>query len=505
MMKLFVWLVAFFCVYFAIRYAGQPLLEAHGFRQTQTALSAFWMVREGWQMAYQTPVVGYPWSIPFEFPIYQALTAFVVSLTGFNLDAVGRLVSFAFLLGCAWPAFGIVRRLGVSKQVAWVFCILLWTSPLYLFWGRTFMIETAAIFFVFSAVPYALDTLTASPSLRSVILCTLFLTLAVLQKITTAGPVVMVLVCIWLVSWWKRGGLRIPGWKDTFVPIFTFGFPTLVAMAWVRYSDIVKAKNPFGEHLTSAWLGTWNFGTIEQKLKFSNYQDVIWDRVFVQNAGGIIGLALIIGAISLTRVGHLRAIFIAGLAMFLLPILIFTNLHIVHDYYSTGCVLFLIGVLAFAVVEWLPTIVPHSGVVFAVTAILVISNLVAFNKEYFSLATKTIDTSNARAIAVGEIIRRETPPGSGIVVFGNDWDSDIAYYSQRKSFTVAPWFKDYERVWTEPSYFLGGTPLKAIVICPSEKGPRAPQVRLRLEASPELWRLIEVQDCQLLIAKELAT
>jgi len=37
----------------------QPLLEAHGFRQTQTALTAYYFLHEGWQFNYQTPVAGY--------------------------------------------------------------------------------------------------------------------------------------------------------------------------------------------------------------------------------------------------------------------------------------------------------------------------------------------------------------------------------------------------------------------------------------------------------------
>jgi hypothetical protein len=45
----------------------QPLLDPFSFRQTQTALTTYWLVRGGPIFAYETPMGGYPWSIPFEF------------------------------------------------------------------------------------------------------------------------------------------------------------------------------------------------------------------------------------------------------------------------------------------------------------------------------------------------------------------------------------------------------------------------------------------------------
>lgn len=50
----------------------QPNLMGMEFRQTQTAMSALFIQREhNFSLAYPTPVVGAPWSIPLEFPLYQ--------------------------------------------------------------------------------------------------------------------------------------------------------------------------------------------------------------------------------------------------------------------------------------------------------------------------------------------------------------------------------------------------------------------------------------------------
>ena len=82
--------VATVTISIALYYSGQPLLEDNAWRQTQTALTSYWMLKEGWQLAYQTPVLGYPWEIPLEFPIFQTIVAFVVWLADLPLDPTGR-------------------------------------------------------------------------------------------------------------------------------------------------------------------------------------------------------------------------------------------------------------------------------------------------------------------------------------------------------------------------------------------------------------------------------
>ena len=79
----------------------QPLIDRHEFRQTQTALSALFM-QPGFEglLNYQTPVVGAPWSIPFEFPLFQWITHQLAHLSGLNLSSSGRLISVLFGLGC---------------------------------------------------------------------------------------------------------------------------------------------------------------------------------------------------------------------------------------------------------------------------------------------------------------------------------------------------------------------------------------------------------------------
>ena len=54
------------------RHLEKPMLGPHSFRQTQTAISTYYMAEDASVFAdYITPVLGKPWRIPMELPIYQ--------------------------------------------------------------------------------------------------------------------------------------------------------------------------------------------------------------------------------------------------------------------------------------------------------------------------------------------------------------------------------------------------------------------------------------------------
>jgi hypothetical protein len=79
----------------------KPLLDMHSFRQTQTAISTYYMAKDpGMFFNYITPVLGKPWQIPMEVPIYQWIVAQQHNITSMGLDQSGKLVSIVFWLAC---------------------------------------------------------------------------------------------------------------------------------------------------------------------------------------------------------------------------------------------------------------------------------------------------------------------------------------------------------------------------------------------------------------------
>ena len=118
------------------------------FRQTQTAVSAFFIQKEhNFSLAYPTPVLGKPWSIPMEFPLYQWTVVGVSNTTGMALTQAGRAVSaVCFYLGL--PAvYLLLARLGLGRSRRLLALGFILCCPLYVFYARAFLIETMATMF----------------------------------------------------------------------------------------------------------------------------------------------------------------------------------------------------------------------------------------------------------------------------------------------------------------------------------------------------------------------
>lgn len=495
-----------FAGFITFRYIGEPLVDGNGFRQTQTALTAYWMLKEGWQLAYQTPVAGFPWSIPFEFPLYQALVVTISKLFDFELTAAGRLVSYVFLVACGWPAFAISRRLNLPAAVPWVFCALLWTSPLNVFWGRTFMIETMALFFSFACIPFAIDLIRKHSDARSTLLFLLLATAGILQKATTAGPVLLFLVCGCIIAQVRPNGFTLATLRRLTYPLSVFGIPLLIGLFWSHYSDTVKAENLLGRDLTSKSLFIWNFGTIQQKLSLETWRVIIWERTFLDNAAGPLGLILLLLPwLSGRNYRYFAWLSLAAIVLFLLPLLIFTNLHFVHNYYQTSCVLFLIAALSIIIGGWLQMASGVAALTPLVTTVFMACNLVAFYKGYGIVAARPLaeqDPISVQNYALGSYLRDHTETATGLVIFGQSWDSEVAFQAQRKSLTAPPGFSEYRQAWQNPQAYLGDLKLGAIVVCPSEGNfPGVSDVQKRLDHEPG-WSLQSVGNCQVLLPND---
>ena|GEM_PF-6013125 len=80
--------------------------------------------------------------MPLEFPVYQICVAKAATLTGLPLEIAGRLISLCFLY-LALPAFFLVLRFAaIAPNRRWLFLGLLLVTPVYLFYSRTFLIES---------------------------------------------------------------------------------------------------------------------------------------------------------------------------------------------------------------------------------------------------------------------------------------------------------------------------------------------------------------------------
>jgi len=496
-----------YSLYITIKYANQALLDNYSFRQTQTALTAYWLMKDGFSLAYETPVAGPPWSIPFEFPIYQYIVALVSQLTKCSLDATGRVVSFIFLTLCLIPARAIIKNLNLSNSVFYIFAALLFSSPLYLYWGRTFMIETAAIFFSIAAIKYFIDVVQAKNSFKYALLFLIFITLGILQKATTGLPVLAILALVYLLLSLKElssnkaeqevsTGIFLV--NKFMLALLYFGVPLAIGIIWTFYTDQVKTLNGLGVNLTSSALTGWNWGSVSQRLSSGLYGDVIWKRIFERNLSGLFGLAILLIALFSNAKSSLKLIIITSGLMGLVPLFLFTNLHIVHNYYQTGNLIFLIFAVAVSVGHILNNYFDKKSILFVLTLIMVASNYFWFADEYLAVVKTKFNKENSRDYAISEILKREIPEGKYFVAFGNDWNSSFAYMAERKSFTVPVFFKEYEKISLNPEHFIDEASLGSVVVCPSGGRPSINDLS-QWTSSNRQWKIGNTHGCYIAV------
>ncbi|USX09458.1 glycosyltransferase family 39 protein [Paraburkholderia fungorum] len=447
----------------ALEYRNTPILGFHAFRQTQTALTSYWACHGGFHVAYWTPVGGYPWSIPFEFPIYQWIVSLVACPLGLDLDPVGRLVSYVFWLACLAPAFRICRRLfgAQAPLYFWVFSALFLATPLYLFWGRSFLMESAALFFSLYFVAFSLELIRGDGSWVDAVLAGGFLALAILQKSTTVLPL-LILAPLYLWRAWpdlRKHWMRSPMlWKG----IAAYVIPFLIGVAWVKYSDHVKMANPFGQFLTSKALSAWNFGTLDGRVSEGLWVNVIWNRVIGENVAGHLGVFLIIAGLAFAR-GR-RSLILWGIGLFLLFFMVFENLLFVHDYYPISNTVYLVFALAVAIgglVEERPKFAVFASV--AMVGVIAINLHGYFAGHLFEEESRPYDDSYP-ILAVAKFIREHTSPNDPVLVYGDDWSSQIPYYGQRRAFVVPHFFVPYLGPLDNPERYLNRGP-GAILVC----------------------------------------
>lgn len=445
-----------------------PILEMHSFRQTQTAISSYWMATSPHWLAYPTPVLGAPWSLPFEFPVFQGIVAAVVTLLPVNLDQAGRLVSWLFAIATLWPIRRVLLELTGRESLADTVCILFLVSPLYLFWSRAFLIESTALFLAASFLAL-LATHVRQPRAWLAALLVGCAVLAALVKITTF--VGFALAGGMLVLWhWNQN--RVP-WRISRLAVL-YGTPLLAVVAailatrwWVGFSDLEKARTVWGGALGSGNLAAWNFGSWSQKTGSALWADVVFGR----SARDLLGFAWLfpsVAVVALIAPRGIRFFALSVLLLYLAPFLIFTNLHIVHNYYQYANGIFLVVLFACAL-EGLGAIGGERLKVLGIV-VSVMLMLVGFRRDFQPAIVGPLPDTATLPLAAH--VRSSTGSDDVLLAFGVDWSSELPYYATRRAMLVPDWVgvDTLRKMRADPSSYLGQYQLGIIVVCPNKLG-----------------------------------
>lgn len=441
------------------------LMQVHSFRQTQTALSAWFIALGGPILRYETPVLGAPWSIPFEFPLYQALAAWLQMITGWSIEVCGRTVGRGFFYLSLLPLYSLARSLGMEKRYALLPLLFFLMSPMYLYWSRAFLIESTALFF---GLAYLAAGVAWIRGRGAVVLAgaVVFGVLGALVKTTTylgfAG-----ILCLWMLVEWNRD--RKLGNKLIAGHALALLIPFLGALAWTKFADGVKSENPLAGFITSKALMLWNFGTPEQRISKD-----FWMMLFRQTLHDSIGhrSTWILSVALALWVGRRAWVYFLCTAFFLAVPLTFTNLHLVHNYYANANGVFMVFGLA-----WLVYVLLSHENRWKKYAGLFLLGFALFHsvREYMGKPYHMQMVETPAPKLLGEKIQSLVPEDKVIVIFGWDWDPTVAYFAKRRAImprSATSW--DDENLQKSLANLRAeGRKLGAIVICGdrSKKNP----------------------------------
>ncbi len=444
-----------------------PLIDQHAFRQTQTALTVYWYLRDGIDLLRPPlPLFGTEAvSIPFEFPLYQALTAAILDLFGArSVEAVTigcRAVSFAFHLLAAWPLHRMAAR-HFSPATA-DGAVLLWLAlPYAVFWSTAAMIESTAVALALLHMDMVDRAATARRAGPLIAASAVFGALSAMVKITSfviylpaAGLLYAIRRRLWVPAHWSG--------RDIAVLALSAALPMACAFAWTAWADVLKAQNLIGGiGLTSAELGPWNFGTLEQRLSIP-----AWKTIAITVGVIVLGLPGVLAFLA----GAARTLFEPSRMVWLLPAilgpLVFINLYVVHDYYAYAILPVLVLFAAWGM-DGLVRLMRARNLVPGLAAALAAPALAAAIWVDADLRWQPMAAAAegappiylfrrlipdapyrpeaTRALEVARVIREGNHPPGVIVVTGNDWMADVALYSERPAFMIGK----------GPDHWIGG-------------------------------------------------
>lgn len=407
------------------------LLDRYEFRQLQTALSTWWIAHEGWQLDYLTPLFGPPWSVPMEFPVYQLIVAACHQVTGLPLEQSGRLVGIVMLFACLPALHDLLSLAGLPPSRRLIVHALVLTAPVYLFYARTFMIETTALCFCVWFLALYRRSL-ESPHWGWVAATTAAAVLAALAKITTFLVFGLPGLALAVAAFRRSRNAPRPGGAAArwlLVSLIPAAISLGLAWWWVRHGDAVKDSNPFTGFLTARELKTWNFGPWSLRTDWSFWVHLQENIVGYNLAEGAIAIALLCVPFAPARSRWMGA---AGVLGFCSGPLVFANLYHLHDYYYAANSLLLLAAAGLMLAAaWDDPRLPR-GTNWLALGLVLAFQLHAYYRGYYSHHRHPAPAPPALAAAI-----RDTVPADGVVlIYGADWDPLLPYYFQRRAVMV---------------------------------------------------------------------
>ena len=405
-----------------------PGLVGHEFRQAQTIQA---MQQDGFRIDYATPILGKPWAIPMEFPLYQFAAVKFGELFGTEIAVSGRWVSaLCFVIGILALVL-LLREIGFSWGASALGVVPVVTAPVYFFYSRTVMIESmawaAAAWFLVGVFRFR-----RSGARGAIALALGAGMVAVLVKATTWAAFCLPWAIVFLADTIQVLRKKHSGWRNLVIQAAGIGVPLLLlGFAWVKQADAIKSENPLADFLLSSALTEFNFGTVALRLMTAS-----WSQLSTHWHDSLGPLWLLAGgALVALASRRTRLVLALGTVAFLGAQLIFFGLYLFHDYYfyANGAFACLIlGSLAAA--SWDASNWRKLGPVLAILGVIggaAVQFPIYHGKHFVDQTHPPGDGA-----AIFRAIQAITSTDEVVVVQSPDWSSTPAYFSKRRMLTI---------------------------------------------------------------------
>ncbi len=445
-------------------------LVGHEFRQTHTAIIAYYIDREDrFSLRYTTPLFGKPWSVPMEFPLYEWSVVLLSRAAHLPHFAAARTVSLACFYLTLPAVFLLLGSAGLAPARRLLVLSLILLCPVYIFYSRAFLIESMAV--MFSAwFLAAFVRMLPERRFHWLLVCAVAGTGAGLVKSTT--------FLVWLLPaavcgmWRLARNLRARDRWRLAGPTLGWGLgaallPIGMTIWWIKFTDALKVHHPSAHIFASRELTEGSFGLYSLAARFS---PVVWRELMADwrlaimppwlIAGFVVG-----GAILLRRQ---RRSILAAAGLFLSAQILFPEAYAAQDYYFYACTIFLLIALGYVLLGVLESPLPRW-----LRAALVLGPLIALPAGYATGYFREQRIHGHGGWGLTDAIRALTPVNSVIVVAGADWAPMIPYYSERRALMIRAGLQ-YDQAYLARAFRdLDGEDVGALVMVGDERRDRA--------------------------------
>lgn len=317
-----------------LRHLGPELDGPHVWRQMDTARTIRGFVDGGIDLPRpQVSWMGRSGVVVLECPLPQALAAVAIRGAGGGEPESSRSVFLLFFVA-AVAAFALLARRLVPLDEARIATVLFAASPLSQHYSRALVVDFFVLAAALAATLLAVDALRrGSASLLGI--AAIPSTLAAVVKGPALIPFVPPLLLLALRpdarDAWRSRGFRAAALFATLLPLAAF-------VAWRLHAGAVNGAADVGPAPDARRLvdmGGWYFGTLEQRLDPAAWTTIAgrFRHGIAGPAGGVL-VAIGLLVLLLRRATPGRGAILAAFGGGALYVLVFWNLHRVHDYYQ---------------------------------------------------------------------------------------------------------------------------------------------------------------------------